>query len=181
MNKKEQLLAQLLELEAEPTGEPEQAEAEPPKKDSLWNYELPADWVPPVRYQSEPEPGSDPASFKIGDWWVDSRTGKKERRQAICHPRFPNPGAVLTKEIDREYWEEWDLWLSASMRLELCIMFTAARLRGYRYNRYIDTWEDSDEKKTFDENWAWLCGMWQSRGMTAPTTEDLERWTREWK
>jgi hypothetical protein len=182
MSEREELLARLQELESET--EPEEqsilAPGKSQKKPSPFDP-LPDDWVPPVVYQSQHEPGSDPATFKIGDWWVDSRTGKKERRQAICHPRFPNPGAVLTKEVDREYWEEWQLWLSASMHLETCIRLTADRLRGTGFNRHVDYWEDSDEKRQLAEHWNFLLGVWQSRGMIPPTTKDLERWVREWK
>ena len=76
-------------------------------------------------------------------------------------------------------------WYHASTDLENCIRWTNQKLKSKGYgdgcawlNRRIETWEESDEKRYLEQTWAFLLGLWQGRGMTPPTEQQLEKWAR---
>jgi hypothetical protein len=184
MNKKEQLLAQLRELESE---EPEQNETEEAEESQpsggLWDFKLPADWKPPVRYVTEEYAQVHSRNFKPGDIWIDVRPSgyvAGKHIQAVPRPRYSGQvGHVITKEMEEAYDAEWQLWLTSSLKLEGCV-WTWRRIIEFQ-----DYWTNRPNKeemqKSFNEEWNFLLGVWQSRGMNAPSMDDLERWSREWK
>jgi hypothetical protein len=182
MNKREALLQQLKELEQdEPTSEREQ-ESETQSSGGLWDYTLPADWKPPVRYVTEEYAQNHSRNFKPGDIWVDVRLSgyvAGKHIQAIPRPRYSGQvGDVITKEMEDTYNAEWHLWLTSSLKLEGC-MWSWRRIIEFQ-----DYWTNrpnrEEMQKSFNEDWQWLCGLWASRGMNAPSMDDLERWSREW-
>jgi hypothetical protein len=164
--------------------EPEHNETEEPETESsggLWDYKLPADWKPPARYISEEYARDHSIGFKIGDRWTDIRPGGPggfhNKLQALPHPRYNGkPGDLITKEMEQAYDAEWNLWHTASMKLEGCIRLWR------RILEFQDYWTSFPDKaglqKMFDQDWQWLLGAWASRGMTPASTEDLERWFR---
>ena len=180
MNKADRLKKQLSRYEATPEKEVRQKDASTEDGGSIWDAKLPEDWTPPVRYQSEHEPGSDPATFKVGDIYIDVRAGGSygpahEKRQAIPHPRYPEPGAVITPEISEAYGSEEMVWAEACRTLDNVLFLTHHRLAKNPY--FLDP--NSDE--WLARSWNWLLGLWAARGMTAPDKLTIELWARERK
>jgi hypothetical protein len=141
MNKKEQLLAQLAELESE-TAPAEESILAPAKShknpQSLWDTELP----------SYADVGA-----KLGD--------------------------QFTNDLELEYARLDGEWYSAARDLESCIYWIAQKLKGYGFNRHIDDWSESDEKRRFEQTWAFLQGLWTGRGITPIGEKQLETWAQE--
>ena len=171
MNEAELIRKQLSRYEATP-----EADLPPEETGSLWDAPLPENWTPPVRYQSEHEPGSDPATFKIGDFYHRSRWSDGHlERMAIPHPRYPEPGALITPEISEAHGREEMVWAEASRTLDNVLFLTRHRQAKNPY--FLDP--NSDE--WLARSWNWLLGLWAARGMTAPDKQTIELWARERK
>jgi len=180
VNEAEQIKKQLARYEATPEKEVRQKSAPAEETGSIWDAQLPEDWTPPVRYQSEHEPGSDPATFKVGDIYIEVRPGGSygpahEKRQAIPYPRYPEPGAVITPEISEAYGREEMVWAEASRTLDNVLFLTQHRLakNAYFLAANSDEW--------LARSWNWLLGLWAARGMTPPDKQTIELWARERK
>jgi hypothetical protein len=160
--------------------EPE--ESQQPSSGGLWDFRLPDNWKPPVRYVSQEYAEDHSRNFKIGDLWVDVRpSGYVAGRhiQAIPRPKYSGKvGDVITEQMETEYDDEWQLWLTSSLKLEGCIC------TWHRILEFQDYWTNrpnrEEMQKTFNEVWQWLCGLWASRNMVAPSMKDLEKWFRDW-
>ncbi len=176
MNEAEQIRKQLSRYEATPEKEVRQKDDPTEETGSIWDFKLPEDWTPPVRYQSEHEPGSDPATFKIGDFYHRSRWSDGHlERMAIPHPRHPEPGALITPEISEAYGREEMVWAEACRTFDNVLFLTRHRLAKNAY--FLDA--KSDE--WLARSWNWLLGLWAARGMTAPDKQTIELWARERK
>jgi hypothetical protein len=187
MNKKEQLLAQLAELESE-TAPAEESILAPAKShknpQSLWDTELPADWKPESRYVEERHVrDNNSKNFKIGEIYDRGLGQAHLLRQAIPKPSYADVGAKLgdqfTNDLELEYARLDGEWYSAARDLESCIYWIAQKLKGYGFNRHIDDWSESDEKRRFEQTWAFLQGLWTGRGITPIGEKQLETWAQE--
>lgn len=190
MNKREALLQQLRELEQdEPTGElGEQAPGKSDKKPSPFD-ELPEGWKPEPRYLKPEDCEDRSKGFRIGQFWIDPQTGKKEHRQAYPRPSYATaggkPGDLITNELSREYAHLDVQWYQAGTDLEICIQYTRQKLMAQGHldgcawlNGSVTDWEESDEKRRLAEKWNFLLGLWTGKGMSPPSEKQLEAWAR---
>lgn len=148
----------LAEHDIEQDIELEPVEPETPK--------LPKDWVPPPRIQTPHRENSDHATFRIGawdyhrPWWW---------RLALPWPRWPEPGAVATPEIETAYDREQHLALEAEEMLGHYLRFVAAK---HLQPNFFDVGIDNCEELAA-ERLAWLKGVWTSRGFKCPDEHEF--------
>jgi len=111
--------------------------------------------------QPENDPASDPTTFRIGQ--RDQRT---RYREAIPRWRWPEPGKPGSRELISEYEEGLSLWMEASQTLTRFLRTRASAAYDLEHGNDYPT-------KKRDEEWAWLCGLWQARGMAIPDRETI--------
>ena len=126
------------------------------------------------------DPRDNPQNFKIGDlYWRSSWRDGHRDRQAIPHAWWARPGEVATQEEIDEYDKASILWLQAQQALFQCIRRWGYKLFEPKY------WNDPSQSQScridqmFAEDWSFLCGLWQGRGMKVPTEEKLTDWAKE--
>ena len=136
------------------------------------------------RYQLEHPAGSDPKAFRVGQWYIDpfkevhDRTNKSKDynpwqfREALPRPRYPEPGALLTPEIEMEYLIREGVWNKANHYLEQLIRLRAYKLRGIE-SGCSPAGAIEAEASNF------LCGAWAARGNTSPTDDQITEWANE--
>jgi hypothetical protein len=180
---REELLAKLGELEEQDEPSAVQTVVRPRNKANPFDEAWVSDsepYVPKPRYQSPHEPNSDPATFKIGDTFSDVRpSGHRgpfdEMRQAIPHPRYPQPGALTTPEIEKVYWDELGVWAKANDILRSLIWRRTEILEGDVWAAHRREWQDVQDA----ERMQFLLGLWAGRGMTPPSEEQWDQLARE--
>lgn len=116
--------------------------------------------------------------------------------EAIPYPCYPAPGEPLTPEIEREHFEEVQLWTMANRALTDCVYWLRCK--------HIDPqhWNDihcgsankppgateervRTKEELYGETWSWLLGLWTGKGMTPVSEEEMlrlalpERYTHE--
>jgi hypothetical protein len=117
------------------------------------------------RVQPEHRAGSDPQTFRAGDINpLPSHSDKPEfpERMAIPYPRFPVPGAPLTKEIASGFETEQTLWMVANRSLMFCI-------------RFFET------GPSYESELAFLRGLWNGRNIEPPSREQFAEWHEDYK
>jgi hypothetical protein len=93
---------------------------------------------------------------------------------AIPYPAWPEPGKLVTPELDRAFSDELQLWIRSRLLLQDCILHTWYKLCK---SPDLSTWYD---EKLTAERWNFLVGLWQGRHMEIPSQEQMETWAREW-
>ncbi|SRR6266478_1226527 len=136
-----------------------------------WEAEHKA-WLEKQRNRKQPE-NTEPEPFIVGE-----NIDRYGYRTAIPAPRWPAPGELMTREIERTYHAEWDLCQKAAQALTDITYWTRTRLREPDY------WDAADRngnvQNRYAETWAWLMGIWQGRKIQPPTETQLETWARDW-
>lgn len=142
----------------------------------IWNWKPAPDWRPDPRYvKAEPDYSK---GFRVGTWYEDPRgeaiAGPK-RRQALPLPNYRGkPGDLITDEMERAYWNRWNIWLRASMSLEQCI-----RLHLTMHQENSGRPDKTELQEMFAQEWQWLKGLWNASGLSEPPTEQLDAWANE--
>jgi len=136
-----------------------------------WQTEHEA-WLEKQRNRKQPE-STEPENFVVG-----ANRDRYGDRTAIPSPRWPEPGALMTREVVRTYDAELDLCRKAARALTDVIWWTRTRLNEPEF------WEATDRnaglQSRYAETWAWLMGIWQGRKIQPPTETQVETWAREW-
>ncbi len=180
MNTEEKLRQQLARYGGGSTKQVEQVEGPEPESNSSFAsiFEPLKDWygygkVFPLLIKIQPE-NPPQTEFHVGDWWEDPRgRDSSAGRQAFPEPRWPSPGQPNTHDIDWDYWHEWDLWRRGIDELRMVVWYTIRKLQS------PDDFRGSRDEQSLAERWAWLTGVWASRNITPPTTEQLEEWAKQ--
>lgn len=134
------------------------------------------------RYQPEHNLGSDPTTFKVGQWYQDPfeeiharNKDPRKFREALPEARYPNPGALWTNDIEHERLCRQGLVDKANNYLEQIICWRAYELRK------MDTGLNDIERSKI-EAWTWLSAIWADRNITPPSKEQIDIWaTEEWE
>jgi hypothetical protein len=191
MNKREQLLAQLAELEQD---EPEQTqETGSQQSGGLWDTQKhDPNWKAPVWYVEGRVVQNTSENFKIGDIY-DGGYGRAHLLiQAIPKPTYADCGAKVGDELTNSLMLEHSRlefeWYHAATDLESCIRWTRQKLIAQGLdidggcawlNRSVQTWEEADERRYLEKTWAFLVGLWTGKRMNPPSEQQLETWARE--
>jgi hypothetical protein len=132
--------------------------------------------------QPEHNSGSDPATFKVGQWYQDpnaelhARVNQKYNpwifREALPETHYPNPGAPCTNEIKYAWLNRQGVVDKANHFLEQIIRWRAEELHN-------PAAKDSRADKNTLPEWHWLSGTWAARGLKIPTDEQIDGWARE--
>jgi hypothetical protein len=125
-------------------------------------------WLERQRDRKQPENKPEPKPFQVGQ-----ATDEWYPRAAIPRPQWPEPGAPLTREVERAYNAEHDLYQRANRALQDVTWWTRTRLNE------PDFWNDAEQNR-YAQTLAWLMGIWQGRKIQPPTEAELETWAREW-
>jgi hypothetical protein len=93
-------------------------------------------------------------------------------REAIPRPRFENPGAPATMKMWTDFNREENLWFTASNALaEVISLITSRELKpDYFFDEKLGQPERLETQKAF------LLGVWNGRGLTPPTDEQIATW-----
>jgi hypothetical protein len=137
-------------------------EEEPISAGSVWD---PVPLEPRPR-PPRPQPQNSDAPFSVGD------RDSYGNRQAIPPFRWPNPGQLMTPEI--EYAERMYFsgqWMRGVHALGSTIRFRADELTG-RTSGF------SDYESMKAENWGFLVGLWAVHNIQQPSEETIDGWAR---
>lgn len=137
-----------------------------PEAQPIAEPEPPAEFVPPPRIQSPYRENSDPVSFHIGAWDWDRPWWW---RLALPWPRWPEPGAVATPEIEATYDREHDLAFRARQMLWDYLWFVATE---HLHPGFFEV-GINNSRELANERLAWLKGVWSSRGMRCPDEDEF--------
>jgi hypothetical protein len=124
------------------------------------------------RNRKQPENKLEPQPFQVGQ-----PTGEWYPRAAIPAPKWPEPGALLTREIVKSHDAELDLYQRANRALQDVTWWTRTRLLE---PDYWNAEHNGNMQTRFAETIAWLSGIWQGRGIQPPTEIQIEKWARDW-
>jgi hypothetical protein len=147
------------DIEIEPVvadGEVEPEIPPPPRKE----------YVIPPRIQTPHRENSDPQSFSIGAWDYHSSWWW---HLALPWPRWPEPGAIATPEIEAEYDKEHHLVFEAQDVLWRYLWFVASK---HKQPDFFEIGANNCEELA-NERLAWLKGVWSSRGMKCPDEQEF--------
>ena len=151
----------------------EQAEhggwAVPSRED--WENEHRA-WLEQIRNRKQP------ANRPIENFFVGIKIDEWYERAAIPRPCWPQPGALITPEIQKAHDREMDLYTQANRALDDYIHDTRTRLYEPDFWRATDC--NANVQARYAETWQWLQGVWQARGIAAPSDSDIEQWATEY-
>ena len=137
-----------------------------------WETEHKA-WLEKQKNRKQPENKPEPTPFQVGQ-----ATGEWYPRAALPRPRWPEPGATLTRDVVKSYDAEHDLYQRANRALQDIIHWTWTRLNEPEFWEATD--RNADIQSRYAETWAWLMGIWQGRKIQPPTETQIEVWARDW-
>ena len=136
------------------------------------DIETPEETLPKPEYKPQPriqtphKENSDPTTFRVGTWEQDRG---RWRRMALPNPRYTEPGAVATPEIAAAYDKEWGLQFETQDALERYLLFV--RIKHLRPG-FFEVGTDNYEQVA-NERLAWLRGVWNSRGLRCPESNEF--------
>jgi len=89
-------------------------------------------------------------------------------RQSLPYPQWPRPGQVATDEERAEHEQGVALWMESSQALSFYLRYRPVENAASQYE-----FGNGNLGQRLDREWAWLRGLWESRGMTVPSEQDL--------
>lgn len=122
------------------------------------------------RVQPANEPETPFVVGRVADHWYG--------RDAIPPPRWPEPGAPISKAVQDAYDREANLYDKANRALQDCIHWTRTRL--YEPDFWNRTECNGSIQALHAQSWAFLSGIWQARGLQAPSEGQMQQWAEEY-
>jgi hypothetical protein len=178
MESREELLSKLGDLvEQDEEVFPVRTRERSSSKESPSVWDPMPEFAPRPYVQPENDPRTDPASFKVGDFYWNSKWSDGHlERQAIPYPQWPRPGQVATDE-EKEVWNnDFNLWMLGSRELEHCIRRWKVKI--LRPDDFVRP-ENGRMDEGFAHDWTWLTGIWNAKGLSVPSDEQLTAWAME--
>jgi hypothetical protein len=94
-------------------------------------------------------------------------------RMALPRPKWPEPGAIATPEIESEHRREHEIFFNANQRLMDVLVFL-------KFNPDPDNLHWSEEAcQRAGENQKFLEGLWTANGFKIPTRDELLEMARK--